>query len=120
VIEIKDFLGKELMSSVRDSSISRFQNILNGKLKSKEAIELTSELEKLNESQRAFIEKIVIKTVDNVMFNFLNMLEENEDTISLVLTDEKGNKSNVVELSDGLSGELFTEDGWISKFSNYS
>ena len=34
------------------------------------------------------------------------------------LIDE--NQNNLAELSDGLSGELYTENGWIKKFSSYS
>lgn len=46
-------------------------------------------------------------TIDNM----LCMLEDNED-FALIKDGE-----NIAELSDGLSGELYTEDGWISKYS---
>lgn len=120
MIEKKDFFGKELMYSVRDPSISRFEDILNGKLKSKELIELTNKLNDFNEPEREFIKKLVITVVDNVIYNFLNMLEENEDTLTLLVNNEGGEKEDIVGLSDGLSGELFTNDGWIDKFSHYS
>jgi hypothetical protein len=29
-------------------------------------------------------------------------------------------EDDIVELSDGLSGELYSEDGWIEKYSKYS
>ena len=119
MIEKKDFFGKELMYSVRDPSISRFEDILNGKLKSKELIELTNKLNDFNEPEREFIKKLVITVVDNVIYNFLNMLEENEDTLTLLVNNEGGEKEDIVGLSDGLSGELFTNDGWIGKFSHY-
>ncbi len=119
MIEKKDFFGKELMYSVRDPSISRFEDILNGKLKSKELIELTNKLNDFNEPEREFIKKLVITVVDNVIYNFLNMLEENEDTLTLLVNNEGGGEEDFVGLSDGLSGELFTNDGWIGKFSHY-
>ncbi len=119
MIEKKDFFGKELMYSVRDPSISRFEDILNGKLKSKELMELTNKLNDFNEPEREFIKKLVITVVDNVIYNFLNMLEENEDTLTLLVNNEGGEKEDIVGLSDGLSGELFTNDGWIGKFSHY-
>ncbi len=68
MIEKKDFFGKELMYSVRDPSISRFEDILNGKLKSKELIELTNKLNDFNEPEREFIKKLVITVVDNVIY----------------------------------------------------
>ncbi len=119
MIEKKDFFGKELMYSVRDPSISRFEDILNGKLKSKELIELTNKLNDFNEPEREYIKKLVITVVDNVIYNFLNVLEENEDTLTLLVNNEGGEKEDIVGLSDGLSGELFTNDGWIGKFSHY-
>jgi len=30
-----------------------------------------------------------------------------------------GESVDITDESDGLAGELFTEDGWIEKFSNY-
>lgn len=49
--------------------------------------------------------------VDLSIHNMLCMLEDHSD-FSLI----KDGK-NIAELSDGFSGELYTEDGWISKFS---
>lgn len=45
------------------------------------------------------------------MHNMLFMLEEHEE-IEMLYAGE-----NIVEESDGLSGELYTEDGWIEKYS---
>ena len=30
------------------------------------------------------------------------------------------NQEDISELSDGLAGELYTTDGWISRFSTYA
>lgn len=45
------------------------------------------------------------------VFNFLFLFEEDDKKEILV------SGKNITEISDGLSGELFTEDGWISRFS---
>lgn len=45
------------------------------------------------------------------MHNMLFMIEEHEE-IELLYKEE-----NIAEKSDGLSGELYTEDGWIEKYS---
>jgi hypothetical protein len=48
------------------------------------------------------------------------MLEQHEDEVDLLFSeDEDSGKENIRELSDGLSGEIYTEDGWIAKYSNY-
>lgn len=40
------------------------------------------------------------------------MFEQNEEL------ELKCNDKNLVQESDGLAGELYTEDGWIQKYTN--
>ncbi|WP_298021020.1 hypothetical protein [uncultured Campylobacter sp.] len=51
---------------------------------------------------------------DHVLHETLNFFEQSE---RWRLVDEAG--ENLAELSDGLCGELYGEDGWIEKFSGY-
>ena len=55
--------------------------------------------------------KIVLISIDYSLGNLLTMVEQNDEIV--VLCDGE----NIKELSDGLSGELYTEDGWIERFS---
>ena len=41
----------------------------------------------------------------------LCMIEEHEDI------DVQVKKQNISDISDGLAGELYTEDGWIQRFT---
>ena len=99
------------MTSVRDRSIDRFEKIQSGSLKAPKAIELHDLLSQFSIEQQSIIKKLIIESVDNTIFNFLFMFEENEDKKILV------SDININEISDGLSGELFSDDGWISRFS---
>lgn len=110
---ILDKFGKALIRSVRDRSIEKFDKISTGSLKSQKALELHEITKQFNDEQKKAIRQLVIETIDNSLFNFLDMIEQNEDDINLIVSGKDINK-----LSDGLSGELFTEDGWIEKFSN--
>jgi hypothetical protein len=64
------------------------------------------------------IDAIVLNIIDRVLHNALWMFEQSADfTIcekSSIDPDE-----DIVDLSDGLSGELYSEDGWIEKYSKY-
>ncbi len=51
---------------------------------------------------------------DHVLHETLSFFEQSE---RWRLADEAG--ENLAELSDGLCGELYGEDGWIEKFSGY-
>lgn len=47
------------------------------------------------------------------ILHLLDMIEHSDDALNVTL---KG--YNLYDASDGLAGELLTEDGWISRFSN--
>ena len=109
--DVLDDFGSATMRMVRDRSLDKFEKIQLGTLKSQRAIELHNLLSEFDEKQKEVIKTLIIETVDNTIFNFLFMFEEDEGKKILV------SDVNVNEISDGLSGELFTKDGWISRFS---
>ena len=47
------------------------------------------------------------------------MLEEYQDEMRLVVKDQDDAEHSLVDISDGLCGELYTEDGWIEKYTKY-
>ena len=112
---ILDNFGEVLMRSVRDRTISNWDKILNGKMKGLSAQQVMEKTEEFSEEQKEILKWIIPKIVDVGLHNFLAMIEEYEDINVEVVTN--GERGNIRELSDGLAGELYTEDGWISKFS---
>ncbi|MEM7084213.1 MAG: hypothetical protein AAF465_15900 [Pseudomonadota bacterium] len=48
------------------------------------------------------------------MHDFLFALEEKRNDVSVFV-----GQCNVAEMSDGLQGEIFTEDGWYERFSQH-
>ena len=111
-----DTFGQLLMSEVRDESIIRYQNILNGTLKPQYAQRLHKEIIESCDGNLDAVEKLARSVVDNVIFNFLSMLEEHSGNLKLVhVTGLK--RTNLNSISDGLAGELFSDDGWITKYS---
>ncbi|WP_248804786.1 hypothetical protein [Pseudomonas sp. MWU13-2100] len=107
-----DSFGKQLITSVRDRSIEKFEKITIGALKSQKALELHKLIQQFDENQKKVIRTLIIESIDNTIFNFLDMIEQHEDNIKLIVSNK-----NINEISDGLSGELLTEDGWIERFS---
>jgi len=117
-IEKIDVFGSNLMNSVRDRSIKRVDDILLGDVKAKSLIELHQSLKSFDSHQIDSIRTVIIETIDNVIFNTLSMLEENRNNLKLQILDQ-GIDTNLVDISDGLPGELFSDDGWIARFSKY-
>jgi hypothetical protein len=109
---ILDEFGKQLILSVRDRTIEKFSKITTGSLKSPKGRELSQLLEQFDDDQIAAIRTLMIETIDNALFNFLDMIEDGENGLELLVKQK-----NLNEISDGLAGELLTSDGWISRFS---
>lgn len=118
--ELLEKFGQIMISEVRDEAIDKFQMIAAGKMKSELAVSLHEKLNAFSENERDVIRSVVVSSIDDVIHNFLWMLEQHEEDVNLFCKeDEDSGAENVRELSDGLSGEIYTEDGWIAKFSHY-
>ncbi len=103
--------GKIFIKDVRDRTITDIDMITGGKYLSKPDLEIAKKFSSLDVESQGFIKSLIPDIVDNCLHNFLNMFEEHEE-INLLFEGKDLNK-----LSDGLSGELYTEDGWIQSYT---
>lgn len=111
--KILDIFGELLMNRVRDEAIDDWERIVDGKMHDEESVEIHNSL---SNKEKELIRKLLPKIVDTTLHHFLWTLEQ-EDSIELLVNDGM-KKENINEISDGLTGELYTEDGWIYRFSN--
>jgi len=65
--------------------------------------------------EQKVLDDIVLIIIDKTLFKFLVMLHKNE----FVLSSEEFDSFHCLEDSDSLPAELWSEDGWIQKFSKY-
>lgn len=107
-----DKFGKVFIKEVRDRTIRLFNKKVQGVMKDKESQLLFEQVNKLSEEQQLLIDKIIPQIVDLSLHNMLCVFEEH-DEFQIVIDGE-----NIADRSDGLSGELYTSDGWIEKFSD--
>lgn len=119
--KVLDRFGKILISEVRDEVIDKYQMIVSGTMKSQEAINLHNTLiSSFTDNQIDIVRNIMISIVDDAIHNYLWMLEQHEDDIVMLCSQDNGlDKEDIVKLSDGLSGEIYTEDGWIARYSRH-
>ena len=113
-----DKFGRLVISRLRDNAIEHYDGLAKNRWKSPALQQLQTDLATLTEEQRAIVRRCVISALDTGMHDFLFGLveaHEMEEGIEVIVDGE-----NVSELSDGLQGEQFTEDGWIAKFGAYS
>ena len=108
-----DKFGKFLVNNLRDKGISYTEILLKGNWKAPSLINLQSELGKLSESQKEAIKKVVISAIDSSIHDFLFALQEQLEI--QILSDGE----DITELSDGIHGGQFSDEGWFAKYSKY-
>lgn len=112
---ILDYFGKILITEVRDETITNWNMMLSGKMRGINAQQVRDKISIFNDEQLDVLKWLMPKIIDSSLHNLLLMIEQN-DAIKVEVND--GQKDNdIKEISDGLEGELYTEDGWISRFS---
>ncbi|MDA3613484.1 hypothetical protein [Polluticaenibacter yanchengensis] len=109
--------GEIFIKSVRDNTLFVIEGIINGHMKSDIDKKMYKDIKELPLESIELLRVFVYKAVDLSMHNMLFMFESNNDW---VLFNENMDVDNIVELSDGFAGELYTSEGWISRFSDYS
>jgi len=114
-----DIFGQILIKTVRNEAIDDWNRISNGKMKDKESQEIFEALKSFKPEQIEFIVSLFPKIVDTTLHHLLWLLEQNE-IINVMVKSDQDTLINIREVSDGLAGELYTEDGWISRFSSNS
>jgi hypothetical protein len=117
--ELLDIFGQKIICSVRDQAIFEFEAMVQGKMKSENTVKLNNELKTFDKNQIEILKKVVLTAIDSVIYNTLNMLEQNEENIKLLISQNGKNEKNILDISDSLSGQLVTKKGWIEKFSKY-
>lgn len=116
---LEDF-GKEFIKKVRDVSIEQYEMIKTGNLNSESAQNLFKILSSFDQEQKEKIDYVVKNIIDRVLHKTLYMFEVSS---LVVIVDKEEAENNGIEgigdISDGLAGELYSEDGWIANYSEY-
>lgn len=111
-----DFFGRLLMTKVRDEAISDWKMIVDGRMKGDRALRLRQILAPFSEEQLRVFLSLVPEVVDTVLHHLLWTFEQ-EDNIRLGVTAGNQEIPNLKDVSNGLSGELPSDDGWIARYS---
>jgi hypothetical protein len=102
---------------VRDVAVAVALKSLRGQMKDQASKQLEAELAKVPESTRKLFEAFATDLVDSTLHDLLSFFEGTEDFL-IAFRDGEVNLVDLNEVSDGLAGELGTEEGWISRFSD--
>ena len=108
-----DKFGQFIVEHLRDSGIDFGDILLKKQWKAPALQNIQKELGNLSDHQKTIIHKAIVLTIDHAIHDFLFALQETDDIQISV------NGKNIVELSDGIHGESYTEDGWNARFSKF-
>jgi hypothetical protein len=111
-----DKFGTILMEKVRDESIQQWEDTLEGRVKAPALLKLNSAVSQFTPEQKEFLRAVISKVVDTTLHHLLWTLEQEED-VKVSVGIDAGVTSDIAKASDGLSGELYSDEGWIRRFS---
>ena len=112
-----NYFGELLITKVRDETITDWHMIINGEMKDPESKKIFNDLSIFNNEQKEYIKYLINKVVDTSLHHMLWTFEQNE-TVDISINIDNTYIKSIRNISDGLSGELYSEDGWIAKFSS--
>jgi hypothetical protein len=75
------YFGEVFIKNVRIRIIEHFEEVIKGKIKSSNALDLHANLAKFSKEELEFIKKLIENVVDESLFKMLFMFEEGEWTI---------------------------------------
>lgn len=110
---VTDEFGKYVIDFVRDKVVKEIAENLEGR-----GLPYISNPPFENEDQREYAYKLAVWAVASTLGEFFFMLDDYSDKFQLLM-DNNGEKIDLVESSDDLTGDLLSEYGWIARFSKY-
>ncbi len=112
-----DKFGKFLVEHLRDKGIRKAEGLLIDEYKAPALLNLQADLYELSENQKELVKKTVTICIDSAIHDFLFALQEKADFENDIQIMVDG--QNIVELSDGIHGEAYSDEGWYAKYSKY-
>ncbi|ARN84928.1 hypothetical protein [Candidatus Nucleicultrix amoebiphila] len=117
--ELLEKFGRILIKDVRDEVLEKNDLIASGQMGGKENQEIYEKIRDLDEKEKEFIRQFAKQAIDSTIHHFLWMIEQNEEYDLVKYNKDKSETISLRDTSDGLCGELYTEEGWIERFSKY-
>lgn len=116
--EALEIFGKLLMERVRDCSLKTVEMILERQMKSPDDQRLGENLAELTDFQKSCVFELGAIAVTETLANLFDLIGFKNDSIKLLFFLDNQN-FDLNEISDGLIGEMQTNEGWIAKYSKY-
>lgn len=111
-----DTFGELVMTRLRDRTLDYAGGLMRHHWKAPSSQKLQADLAQLPSEHQAVVVRCVRASVDYGIHAFLVGLREALEDGDIAVTVHG---KNLLDLSEQLEGELFSEDGWQAQFSKY-
>ncbi|QDT64670.1 hypothetical protein V22_19110 [Calycomorphotria hydatis] len=115
--ESLDKFGEFFVRNLRDKMLDDLEMLMAGSWKAPALQNLQERLAAMSDDQRSTIRDTAERLITTGMHDFLFAVQEDSDAEGSIRLEVDG--VEIAKTSDGLHGEIFTEDGWIERFSKY-
>ena len=85
-------------------------------MKGSRAANIRNLLSGYSHEQIEILKELIPQVVDTTLHHLLWTVEQ-VDALKILVSDKGGNICDVKEISDGLPGELYSDLGWINRFT---
>jgi hypothetical protein len=109
-----DKFGEFFVQNLRDKMLHNLEMMFGGGWKAPELQELQVKLSGLTDAQKQTFQELVERITTAGMHDLLFAIADSGGAVRVLVDGQ-----DVAELSDGLQGEIFGDDGWITRFSKY-
>jgi hypothetical protein len=109
-----DKFGEFIAQNLRDKMLHDLEIMLSGSWKAPELQELQTKLSGLTNAQKQTGRDLAERLTTAGMHDLLFAISDSGGAVRVLVDGQ-----DVAELSDGLHGEIFGDDGWITRFSKY-
>jgi hypothetical protein len=114
-----DTFGELLINEVRDQVIDQLGWTINNESNSLSTKKLHPLLDAFTNANKDVLRQFVIQAIDSTLHHTLFTFEQYNEEFDIIANPESNKPVSLTKLSDGLCGELYSEDGWIKKYSKY-
>lgn len=110
-----DKFGHVIMKRVRDEAVTDWKMMIDGRMKGESAEKVRELIQSLSDADKKLLLQLIPGIVDTVLHHLLWTVEQESDLQIGIKMDDS--IEDLRDISDGLPGELYTDKGWIARYS---
>jgi len=110
----RDQFGEFIVQNLRDRMFDDLEQLLSGSSKAPAVQKLQAQLSGFTSEQKQVLRDLVEDLTTTGMHDLLFAISDSGGAVKVLVGGQ-----DVAQLSDGLHGEIFGDDGWIVRFSKY-